>query len=38
MTGPTNIENIRAPSRAKATVHAIGLNKPPFHRLQGENR
>jgi len=31
-TGPRNIENSRAPAKAKATVHAMGLNKRPSTR------
>ena len=35
-TGATIMEKMRAPRRAKATVHAIG-RRAAFHRLQGEN-
>ena len=37
-TGATSIEKSKAPSRANATVQAMGLNKPPFDALQRENR
>ena len=34
ITGPISIEKMRAPSRANATVQAIGLNKRPSTRCK----